>query len=740
MGFRRGRITGMKHAVWLIGLAVGAATASARPERESESITRDGRPPTPGILHHEIAAWITPETAGLEIWDTFEIDGHELRSPDQPFRFLLHGQLRIASVIVGNRDVRWQESDGFNPKHFWARPDYAVMAEYAHAREIMIPPTDGGWRDPTRITIRYAGAVDDTLHPPEEDYGRSFETTTGLIEARGAYLAGGTFWLPTVPEDLFTFTLTANLPARWDAVSEGALTDRYLSQDRRVTTWTCTEPMEEAHLVAGPYLLRRQRHGDVSICTYTYERDDELTSRYLKATRDYLDRYEAWVGPYPFPKFALVENFWQTGYGMPSFTLLGSIVIRLPFIVHTSYGHEILHNWFGNAIFVDLDTGNWCEGLTVYLADYAYKEEEGAEAAADYRRNQLAAYLNYVSEEKEIPLSAFHQRHSGATQAIGYGKSMMVFHMLRQRLGQDLFRQAIRDFYQAFRFKTASWEDLIGTFADAAGQNLDWFTEQWIRRSGAPLISLGDTYLKSTESGFELVAVIQQEEPTFRVDVPVEIEVADGTVQHRTIECARTTNPFQVPLAARPTRITVDPGFDVFRRLHRAEIPPVLSQTLGADSTVIILAETGPADLQDAYRSLAEKWGNEPGMEIVHESDVDLDQLANVAVWLFGDTRFAKAFAASGPEGADLAGILAELTGRAEFPPPTHTIVDTRTHPANPDLSWTWLRLADAKAAEAIGRKIPHYGKYSYLVFEGANNVGKGTWRALSSPLTAKLD
>ena len=70
-------------------------------------------------------------------------------------------------------------------------------------------------------------------------------------------------------------------------------------------------------------------------------------------TAQYLEMYRQLIGPYPFAKFALVENFWETGYGMPSFTLLGPQVIRFPFILHSSYPHEILHNWWGNSVFVD---------------------------------------------------------------------------------------------------------------------------------------------------------------------------------------------------------------------------------------------------------------------------------------------------------------------------------------------------------------------------------------------------
>src|SRR5258708_28852397 len=86
------------------------------------------------------------------------------------------------------------------------------------------------------------------------------------------------------------------------------------------------------------------------------------------------------LGPYPYSKFALVENFWETGYGMPSFTLLGEQVIRFPFILHSSYPHELLHNWWGNGVFVDLAGGDWCEGLTTHLPVHLLSEQRAKDA------------------------------------------------------------------------------------------------------------------------------------------------------------------------------------------------------------------------------------------------------------------------------------------------------------------------------------------------------------------------
>ena len=97
-------------------------------------------------------------------------------------------------------------------------------------------------------------------------------------------------------------------------------------------------------------------------------------------------------------------------YGMPSFTLLGSRVIRFPFILHSSYPHEILHNWWGNSVYVDYDSGNWAEGLTSYLADHLIKEQRGGGSA--YRRNVLHKYTSYVSRQGDFPLTDFRSRHS----------------------------------------------------------------------------------------------------------------------------------------------------------------------------------------------------------------------------------------------------------------------------------------------------------------------------------------
>ena len=173
---------------------------------------------------------------------------------------------------------------------------------------------------------------------------------------------------------------------------------------------------------------------------------------------------------------------------MPSFTLLGPQVIRLPFIISSSYPHEVLHNWWGNGVYIDYPGGNWSEGLTVYLADHLLKEREGQGAA--YRRDSLSAYADYVRSGADAPLTEFRARHGAASQAIGYGKGAMLFHMLRVQLGDAAFRQGLRRFYADNRFRIAGYPDLRRAFESASSQDLGAFFTAWTTRTGAPRLAL----------------------------------------------------------------------------------------------------------------------------------------------------------------------------------------------------------------------------------------------------------
>ncbi|MCA9255239.1 MAG: M20/M25/M40 family metallo-hydrolase, partial [Phycisphaerales bacterium] len=439
----------------------------------------------------------------------------------------------------------------------------------------------------------------------------------------------------------------------------------------------------------------------------------------------------------------LVENFWETGYGMPSFTLLGEQVIRLPFILHSSYPHEILHNWWGNSVFVDYESGNWCEGLTAYMADHLIQEQRGK--GDEYRRNTLQKYRDYVRAERDFPLSEFRSRHSAATEAVGYGKSLMLFHMLRRQIGDDNFRKALAGFYRAQRGRRASFDDLRKAFESVTKEDLSPFFHQWVDRIGAPILALRDVRAKSADDGYVLTGTLAQtqEGDAFTLQVPLRIRTPEGA-ESRQIVMSAKSQEFSLTIGARPLSVAVDPMFDLFRILDPHETPSSIGQIFGEPQILAIVPEASAAEPNvAAYRELMEGWQSDSHkIDIVSEKDVKAVP-TDRAVWVLGRNNRYRSQILDQTPGATLD----DSTGRLKIagedvPMSDHCVIVVGRNPNNAEKAIGWLVVDPGAAFPGMGRKLPHYGKYSYLAFEGAEptNVVKGQWDATGSPLVVSLD
>ncbi|UCF03120.1 MAG: M20/M25/M40 family metallo-hydrolase [Deltaproteobacteria bacterium] len=592
-----------------------------------------------------------------------------------------------------------------------------------------------------RFILEYGGSI----HHPLEAYGkeqaRGFQRTPGMIFGEGVYLAGSTFWYPNFHEGLVTFTLQVQLPPGWDAVSQGVRTLHDRKGDKTLVRWESPEPQEEIYIVAAAFTEYSKAAGGVDAMVFLRTPDEELAGKYLDATVRYLALYEELIGPYPYKKFALVENFWETGFGMASFTLLGPKIIRFPFILHSSYPHEILHNWWGNGVFPNYRKGNWAEGLTAYLSDHLIKEMRGNGVA--YRQQTLQKYTDYVLKGRDFPLSQFHSRHSSSSEAVGYGKSLMFFHMLRQQVGDRTFVQALQDFYQKNIFQFASFDDLRQSFEKVSGEEMNVYFNQWLTRTGAPELKVSRAESRADGDGFVLTAVLEQTQPggvyPLRIPVAVTMEGQDRAWQ-TAISMEKNRLELKLRLPARPLRLDVDPEFDLFRRLDRDEIPPALTQTFGAKKVLILLPSSSGKSLLHAYRELSQSLAHSGPDEVEVKLDTEVKLLpSDRAVILLGWQNHFLSEMASALSAYDVAIKQNEIyIGPREIRRENHSVVLTSRLPENKDLSLTWVAADLPEALPGLGRKLPHYHKYSYLGFQGPEptNIAKGRWPALDTPMT----
>ena len=574
-----------------------------------------------------------------------------------------------------------------------------------------------GSTGPHHLHVRYRGQ----LAPlPDLDHRGVLGRLPPMADVRGSYLPAGSGWYPD-PGVPFSYRLRLQLPAGQKGLVPGTLVQEADAGAYRAE-FDFPHPIEGIDLMAGPYvvaerLLARPGQSPLRIRTWFHPDLADLAADYLADSARYLSRYSETIGPYPFDAFSVVASPLPTGFGMPSLTYLGRDVLRLPFIRATSLGHEVLHNWWGNGVWPEWDTGNWSEGLTTFMADYAYREDQSAEAAQAMRLGWLRD-LAAVPEADDTPLAAFTARRHGLSSIVGYNKSAMLFLMLRDAIGEAAFEQGLRLFWQRHRFQRAGWPDLQRAFADAAGRDLGPFFRQWVERAGAPRLRLAEA---GWSAGSLRLALEQQGAP-YSLRVPLRLVFADRQ-ETRVVEVDGPLTQVVLAVPERVLAVDLDPDYRLWRRVEPAYLPPILREVFVAPRAGLLLAD-GDAELGAAASALAGRLldarpeplradgGGLPGQSPL----LLIGRAANV------DSLLA---------GLGLPARPARLAGQGSA-----QVWAARDQDGRP---YAVVSVRDVSALRALERGLPHYGNQSWLIFESARVQEKGIWPARAERLAVTL-
>ncbi|MEK7843011.1 MAG: M1 family aminopeptidase, partial [Pseudomonadota bacterium] len=309
----------------------------------------------------------------------------------------------------------------------------------------------------------------------------------------------------------------------------------------------------------------------------------------------------------------------------------------------------------------------------------------------------------------DAPLTAFTSRTHGASQIVGYNKAAMMFLMLRDLLGRETFGRALQLFWREQRFRVASWVDLRRAFETASGQDLRVFFEQWLTRPGAPTVRIAEVARTRSDSGYRVIVTLEQPIPTYRLRVPVALRT-EGGEEIRMLDLERGRQAFTLEVRTRPLEVVLDPDLRLFRRLLPDEAPPILRQVM-VDRTVatILLPESGEACT--TAEMLATKLQNRAPRIISATNSLPAVSILVIGLHEQVDTWLARHQLPARPE-------IVQGKGSAQ--------AWTVRRPQGATL--TLVSARDAVALAALVRPLPHYGRQSYIVFDGAKMIERGTW------------
>jgi hypothetical protein len=709
------------------------------------------------IRHHELFIQIVPEQHALIAKDRLTL---EVPQQTTPIRFSLAPTLQIDHIALVqdsagaeslNHDVPFEIERGSAPES---------------AQEVSIPSHIMAAGVLT-LEVHYHGVIND---PPRDPRHLRFVTpseTAGHIGPEGVYVSSESSWYPDVPESLSTYALLVAVPEGWTAVTQGKAGESHacpagLCRDDNMvlTEWAVTKPSEALTLVANTFVTTFRdwtaKTGQrIRLSTYLFPDDAHLAEEYLDATARYLDVYIPLLGPYPFEKFAVVENFFASGLGMPSFTLLGSGIVKRHYVQPYALGHEIVHSWIGNDVFNRAERGNWVEGLTTYLANYYWHElMEDRAQAQDQRRLMVQSYNLHVPPERDYPVAQFTQKSDEHDNAIGYQKAAMLFHLLRQEVGEETFWRALKNLVAQYRGRHAEWHDLERVFAEESRQDLRWFFAQWMEQDGAPTLSLSDAVARpvvgQSAQAFQLEATIVQLDKPFRLPLQLRIRMEGEREQMLTVPLRSLRETISVTVPARPIAIDLDPEFMTIRRIPRRSLSPVLNHYVTDRRRSVLMAFTDEPGHPSPFRSVVAR------IEAQEQKKSTGERTAIALLAQDGQlSQEGSVLVLGGPESrSGIQTILANHCGERATLNDGDGVTVMGTAYEGPELALlvschrvdrpgsvvTLLYAASQQAVSKVARLLFFYGWNSFVLFKDGAVVSRGEWPLVRDRMEVRLD
>jgi len=408
----------------------------------------------------------------------------------------------------------------------------------------------------------------------------------GHVGAEGVFLSDGAAWHPQWIDGAggtprLVPTVIRLAPAEgWAFVCSGEPDDNAAvagSLDEPVWHWRAPRPVDGVAIVGNRHAIAARAHdtahGRVEVVAHFSERNAAAAELFIDAACDYLDLYVPLLGPFPYQRFTIVENFFSSGFAYPGFTLLGPQVVAMGerALAPGYLDHELVHNWFGNGVYVDPEGGNWCEALTSYCANYYRRvAEEGEEAGRAYRRDLLMKLSADPAANDNGPLGTFGAAMTApVSRFVGYDKGAFVFMMLEHGptppedpavIDRSQFFAALQLFIRDHLGRRASWDDLRRAVEQVYGESRETFFQHWVREHHVPLTP--DVITRGAVAAF-----------LKRLSGDEIVDLRPG-------------------MDDRGRFVEIDPDFRVYRAMPPAQIIPTIAGTLGAGGVRAVTRET----------------------------------------------------------------------------------------------------------------------------------------------------
>ncbi len=519
------------------------------------------------VVKHDLSVRFQPPRRHLEGVDVLTL---RLRQPTSTIRLNLAESLVVQSV---------SSTEGGSHLFFRVRGHNSVV--------VSLGPLTGRVGE-VELAVRYGGVHEPgdieqeaiQVGQPASPYVGRMEEADVSIEDVLVY-TNKTAWYPQAgSDDYATARLRFEVPVGYAALTGGLRVATVAGSDPVVFEYRQDKPGKYITVAIGRFQEVVSRdEGSLRLEAFGLPRTRTEAARHLEKAAQIGRFFESEFGPSPYDtlRLAMIEARAPGGHSPPGMVILA----RRPPLLRGALrddpasfadipgfflAHEVAHQWWGHGVAGENYHERWLtEGMAQYAAALWTRHSLGEQAF----ENVLGRFARWaLAESDKGPISLGYRlghlkNDPQVYRAIVYSKGALVLHMLRQIVGEEAFRTALRELQLTSRYAKIGTDDLRGALEAASGRELAPYFEAWVYGTALPELKVTERL----EAGRAIVALSARDLPG---PVPLVLKVthADGEESRRVL-VGPEGGSYTVETPSPPRKVEVNPDRALLIRVRR---------------------------------------------------------------------------------------------------------------------------------------------------------------------------
>lgn len=443
------------------------------------------------------------------------------------------------------------------------------------------------------VVITYAGS------PPQAEgaFTRGTHSGTPVIFTLSEPYGARDWWpcKQDLNDKVNTIDVYITAPSAYVSVSNGIEVSQTVSGANKTTHFHHNYPIP-AYLIAiavTNYQIYNQQGGLGTVASpyfpivnYLYPESyaSATSATQLGTTPTIINLYESLLEPYPFrnEKYGHAQFGWGGGMEHTTVSFMGSFGRSL-------IAHEMAHQWFGNKITCGSWKDIWLnEGLTEYMSGLVVQNLDGAPLFVTWKTNKINSITSQTAGYVYLQDSDLTNVNRIFSSRLTYDKGSMVTHMLRWKLGDAAFFQALKNYLadSSLAYGYALTGDLKSHLENVYGSSLTEFFNDWIYMQGYPTYTITAQNWGAGQAKIT-VSQTQSHASVSFFEMPLEIRLTSAGGANHDVVVNNTVNnqEFVVPVPFVVAGVTFDPNKHI---ISKNNVATLSNESFDLDQTISV--------------------------------------------------------------------------------------------------------------------------------------------------------